>query len=267
VLGWSRPFRRGSIPQDIVELLAEARELEERDGLLRSKVRFSTLGRQLFIHSAFPTDQPDAVFFGPDTYRFVRSLAQWLKNVDLPSPLRIIDIGCGSGAGGLAAASLLDAQRPELVLADINARALRYSRINAAINEILHVKTVKSDVFAGIEGAASLIISNPPYLVDRGGRLYRHGGGEFGCDLSLRIAQESVDRLVPGGCLFLYTGSPVVDGTQVLRQALSPALARRGCSFACEEIDPDVFGEELDTAPYNRVDRIAAVAVTVRVDS
>ena len=31
-----------------------------------------------------------------------------------------------------------------------------------------------------------------------------------------------------------------------------------------EEIDPDVFGEELDTAAYSCVDRIAAVVLTAR---
>jgi hypothetical protein len=30
-----------------------------------------------------------------------------------------------------------------------------------------------------------------------------------------------------------------------------------------EEIDPDVFGEELEHPPYDRADRIAVVAVTI----
>ncbi|MFL6947701.1 MAG: hypothetical protein ACJ8FU_05830, partial [Xanthobacteraceae bacterium] len=80
VFGWSRPFQRSSLPAAIIELLQDAAELETCDGLLRSKVRFSTLGVQLFVQSAFPTDQPDAVFFGPDTYRFVRGLRHALTD-------------------------------------------------------------------------------------------------------------------------------------------------------------------------------------------
>ena len=37
------------------------------------------------------------------------------------------------------------------------------------------------------------------------------------------------------------------------------------CDFDYEEIDPDVFGEELEHPPYDRVDRIAVVGVTIDV--
>jgi hypothetical protein len=33
--------------------------------------------------------------------------------------------------------------------------------------------------------------------------------------------------------------------------------------FSYEEIDPDVFGEELEHPPYDRVDRIAVVVATI----
>ena len=95
------------------------------------------------------------------------------------------------------------------------------------------------------------------------GRLYRHGGGTLGFDLSLRIVEQGVDRLAPGGSLFLYTGTAVVDGVPKLFEALTPRLDASGHPFALEEIDPDVFGEELEQAPYDGADRIAAVAVTV----
>src|SRR3954470_18848297 len=117
VFGWSRPFHRGSLAADILALLETAGEVEQSGDLLRSKVRFSTLGAQLFVHSAFPTDQADAVFFGPDTYRFVRALSQSFQNFAAPARCRIVDIGCGSGAGGLAAAALLAGREPRVILA------------------------------------------------------------------------------------------------------------------------------------------------------
>jgi methylase of polypeptide subunit release factors len=263
VFGWSRPFRRASLPTTVVHLLEDAAELETCEGLLRSKVRFSSLGEQLFVHSAFPTDQPDAVFFGPDTHRFVRALRHALTDFHLGSSPRIIDVGCGSGAGGLYVAARLARHDPEIVLTDINPRALRYARVNAALNGFPRVTTIESDLFADVPGKADLIISNPPYLVDPRGRLYRHGGGDLGFDLSTRIVEEGLGRLAPGGRLLLYTGTAVIDGVPKLFEALAPRLTASGRSFTVEEIDPDVFGEELEHAPYDRADRIAAVAVTV----
>ena len=262
VFGWSRLFGRTGLPDRIIALLEDAGELDTAEGLLRSTVRFSTLDGQLFVHSAYPTDQNDAVFFGPDTYRFARVIKHALK--DAPAlPRRVIDIGCGSGAGGLFAASLLPSDSREIVLADINPRALRYSRVNAALNEVVGVRTIESDLFAHVEGHADLIVSNPPYLVDPQRRAYRHGGGTLGTELSLRIVEQSLARLAPHGRLILYTGTPVVAGTDTFGAALSEALAGRGLSFTYEEIDPDVFGEELDHGPYRQAERIAAVALVL----
>jgi methylase of polypeptide subunit release factors len=266
VFGWSRPFRRASLPDRIIALLEDAGELETAGGLLRSKVRFSTLEGQLFVHSAFPTDQHDAVFFGPDTYRFARVIKHALKDAPAP-PRRIIDIGCGSGAGGLFAASLLPSGSRELILTDINPRALRYSRVNAALNDIAGVDTIESDLFAHVAGPADLIVGNPPYLIDPQRRAYRHGGGSLGIELSLRIVEQGLARLGPYGRLVLYTGTPVIAGTDAFRAALSEALAGRGLSFTYEEIDPDVFGEELDDGPYLEADRIAAVALILHAPS
>ncbi|MGZ3287142.1 MAG: SAM-dependent methyltransferase, partial [Xanthobacteraceae bacterium] len=53
VFGWSRPFQRADLPSNIVALLEQAEELESDGDLLRAKVRFSSLGRQLFVHSSF----------------------------------------------------------------------------------------------------------------------------------------------------------------------------------------------------------------------
>jgi methylase of polypeptide subunit release factors len=265
VFGWSRPFHRAELPSRIVALLEQSHELETDGELLRATVRFSTLDDQLFVHSAFPTDSPDAVFFGPDTYRFARALRQAIPVVRGAASLTVIDIGCGSGAGGLYAAGLIGTEtHVDVILSDINRKALRYSRINARLNGIANVRTVLSDVFDGINEGGDLIISNPPYLVDRSARLYRHGGGELGFDLSLRIVGDGIDRLYPGGRLLLYTGAPIIDGCDRLLEALRPRLEAGGREYSYEEIDPDVFGEELDSAPYDRVDRIAVVALTVQ---
>ena len=259
IFGWSRLFRSERFP-DIARMLQDAGELEARGDRVRSKVRFSTLGEQLYVHSAYPTDAPDAVFFGPDTYRFARVINHFFPH-GKKSPTRIIDIGCGTGAGGIYAASLVSGDRPELVLVDINDRALRYSSINCALNGAQQTTTlIHSDLFDAVDGRADLIISNPPYLVDPAARAYRHGGPR-GFELSLRIADESLGRLNPGGRMILYTGTPVVRGVDQFLASLSDSFGARSRPFLYEEVDPDVFGEELDNPNYRHADRIAAVSV------
>jgi hypothetical protein len=95
-------------------------------------------------------------------------------------------------------------------------------------------------------------------------RLYRDGGGSYGEALSVRIARESVAKLGPRGTLVLYTGAAIVDGVDRFYEALKPTLEACGGEVTYEELDPDVFGEELERPNYARVERIAAVGLRVR---
>ncbi|MCM4084732.1 redoxin family protein [Paractinoplanes hotanensis] len=68
VFGWSRPFAPDLLPGPIVDLLPTTGAVDTSGELWRSRVRFSSYDGELFVHSAFPTDAPGSVFFGPDTY-------------------------------------------------------------------------------------------------------------------------------------------------------------------------------------------------------
>lgn len=260
VFGWSRPFDQGVLPGALLAMLERAGALEQVEALatgdsgparFRSRVRFSSLAGQLFVHSAYPTTAADAVFFGPDTYRYAGLL---LRSVERAG--RAADVGCGSGAGGIVLAK----RARKVVLSDVNPLALRYARVNAALAQVEdQIEIVQSDVLRAVEGALDLVVSNPPYLADDRGRVYRDGGGPRGIDLSVRIASEALSRLAPGGRLLLYTAAPIEDGRDPLREALEPLLAR--ASFTYTELDPDVFGEELDRSAYASADRIAVVAI------
>jgi SAM-dependent methyltransferase len=261
-LGWNRPFRPDDLEEPYREwLFGGGLVTDAGGGKVRSVVRFSTLGQLLFAHSGYPTVESDAVFFGPDTYRFARAI-QWLADY-LPgfSPKTIIDVGAGTGAGGIFAATAFPRSR-RTILADINPRALAFAAVNAALNHA-DVEICHSDVLTGVEADGDLIVSNPPYLVDPGTRAYRHGGGEWGCALSVRILEEALGRLTPRGRLLLYTGAPVVNGVDMFLKAAEATLASRVRDFRYEEQDPDVFGEELENTPYDRADRIATVVLHV----
>jgi methylase of polypeptide subunit release factors len=258
IFGWSRPFRPEIAGARICELLARADAVEQSGELLKSTLRIATLNGRPYLHSAYPTLAPDAVFFGPDTYRFVRAALAALPDRFYP---RAIDLGCGAGAGGLAVA----AARPlgELWLTDINPAALRLARVNTAFQD-RPAAFAESDLLGAVDGRFDLILANPPYLADPAGRAYRDGGGDLGLDLALRIVREGAGRLAEDGILFLYTGAPIVGGVDLFRCEMEQIVDRADFWVEYSEIDPDVFGEELDNPAYRNADRIAAVALTLR---
>ena len=264
IFGWSRPFARALLPSATFDLLDQGGALERRGEMFVSGVRFSTLGGALYMHSPYPTRDADAVFFGPDTYRFAALIERTLADARVGGQGSIVDVGCGAGAGGIVAARALHAAAERLVLADINPKALRFARINAALADMRDARLHEGDLYAGIEGLIDVIVANPPYLVDAEARLYRHGGGALGTGLSARIVEEGIPRLAPDGILILYTGSPIVDGIDTFRHAIEPALQTAGVRWEYAELDPDVFGEELDAPAYDAVDRIAVIALVIR---
>src|SRR5690606_18228242 len=127
ILGWSRTFRPQEAPADLAELLEAAGALERQGDVLKSAVRVARLQGRLLLHSAYPTQGRDAVFLGPDSYRFAAFLRRELTAQDAGL---VVDMGGGCGAGALTVAAVLpDA---EIVVTDVNPAALRLARINAA---------------------------------------------------------------------------------------------------------------------------------------
>lgn len=253
IFGWNRPFGDADLDPPLRRLLEACDALERADGAWRSKLRVSTLGDLYFLHSAFPTSDKDAVFFGPDSYRFANFLRR-----DLPRRpgLRIADMGAGAGVGGLVAAKLCPGARVTLI--DVNAAALELARANALANGLAVELRQQSDLG---DISAEVIVANPPYLMDDVSRTYRDGGGAHGEGLSLAWAREAAGRLPAQGEMLLYTGVAIVDGRDPLHAALAQL---EGVELTYREVDPDVFGEELVKPAYRCVDRIAVVEAVIR---
>ena len=55
----------------------------------------------------------------------------------------------------------------------------------------------------------------------------------------------------------------MVDGRDAFLEAARAMLTSDAFGWTYRELDPDVFGEELEKPGYERVERIAAVALTV----
>ena len=99
---------------------------------------------------------------------------------------RALDLGCGWGAVGVA----LGARYPELeiVMTDVNARAVELARRNAAANGV-RATVVQGDGYAAVEGAFDAIVTNPPI---RAGKAVIYA-----------LFDSARARLVPGGALYI----------------------------------------------------------------
>jgi len=258
VLGWSLAFAPGLLEPELLGLLELAGALERADdGLLRSTLRVSSLMDDLYIHSAFPTDRDDAVFFGPDSYRFAALIEAELGREKLRPHAHIVDIGTGAGVGAIVAAK--HAGISAATGTDINPQALRLAAVNARAAGVA-LQAVQGDDLGGVGRPIHLALANPPYIIDDDERQYRHGGAMHGGEVSLDMARAAIERLAPGGRLILYTGSAIVRGEDALQAALGETAQANACTLRYRELDPDVFGEELASPAYRDVDRIALVA-------
>ena len=255
LFGWNRWVGRRRLPVMLLDVLETAGLVDSAGDQVRSRVRFSSIEDRLYAHDAYPTAAADAVFFGPDTMRFVAAVRRLLRPCGL-----LVDLCCGAGAGGLEVQELAGT----VILADISPVSLEFAAANRRLqgaNE--EIGLFQGDLLTGWDQRPDAIIANPPYLVDRQHRLYRDGGGDLGLDLALRIVDTAIARLWPGGQLILYTGTPVFSGTDAFLAAVRPRIEASGAEMHYEEVDPDIFGEELEQPAYASADRIAAVVLSL----
>lgn len=261
VLGWSLPFDPGMLDAELFKTLLAADALDTLDdGRLHCRFRVSSLDRCLFLHSAYPTDAEDSVFFGPDSYRFAELIRQELHDCPRRPGAQLVDIGAGAGVGAIVAARMC----PELqvTMTDINPAALRLARINARAAAVNASYALGRDLDM-IDGPVDLALANPPYIIDSAGRDYRDGGDMHGTRVAYDMARAASERLAPQGRFILYTGSAIIEGEDPLRQALQSLADERDCTLRYREIDPDVFGEELAQPQYADVERIALVGAVM----
>lgn len=292
IFGWSLPFEASLLPADLFEKLLNQQLITPDQGLWCSSIRVSSLQDSLLIHSSYPTSTDHAVFFGPDTYRFVHALKHFLASRYLqedhlegnpleenhlnkdhlqkshrashqPKLQRVLELCSGAAPAAITLAQY--APNAEVFATDVNPQALSYAQINASYNAAGHIQVQHSNLFAQLDGTFDLICANPPYLVDQSQRLYRHGGGLMGAELALNIVKYSLAHLSEQGTLLLYTGVVIVGGQdlfyQAVMQLMQPLMSQYRLTY--QQIDPDIFAEELNQQVYPNAERIAAVVLTI----
>jgi hypothetical protein len=182
VFGWNRPadpeLLSPALPAALVHALVEAGVLQlsiDRE-TVRSRVRFSSFAGTLVAHSAWPTHDPDAVLFGPDTYRFGAFVERELGGPSAPGwahltqgdkTRTVVDLGCESGAAGVLAARLLEPSRRDtpgvrVLFTDPNPRALRFATGNAHIGGLSDFACLQTASLADVPDPIDLLLASPP---------------------------------------------------------------------------------------------------------
>ncbi|MFC2174953.1 class I SAM-dependent methyltransferase [archaeon] len=113
-------------------------------------------GRRLVFETASGTFSPRKLDIGT---------AAMIKYMAPPEDGKVLDLGCGNGVIGIVVAA--ENPRLEVVLSDVNSRAVMKSKANIRRNKLKNAKVVQSDLFAKLTGGFDCILSNPPISAGR----------------------------------------------------------------------------------------------------
>lgn len=234
------------------------------------------------------TEQDGTVMYiGPDSLALVRNLPLDSCSTNR-THAQILDLCTGSGVQALAALRRLDDSSANAVCVDINERALRFVKFNAALNGLEdQVETVQADLIAGTmtsdsEGGMSLadglgeasdsdsqtfdlILANPPFIPvppDNDTILQRYGlfssGGTDGEDVLKAIVRLASELLNPDGGLLAvvseFMNPPIPQGNQSLMKRLqewwSNGPGGRGVLFTNEfPVDSETYSARRADTP------------------
>ena len=152
----------------------------------------------------------------PETEHLVETV---LKLLSTNEPLKIADIGTGSGAIAIALAVHLP--HAEITALDISTEALTVAAANAHVHNVAdHIRFLQSDLLSALDheaGTLDAIVSNPPYVpgTDRDTlhpQVRDHEpaaalfAGETGLDIYRRLIPQAYNALKPNGLLGLEIG-------------------------------------------------------------
>ena len=167
-----------------------------------------------FAGLPFACDERAIIPRSPMAEVILNSFQPWYSG---PEPKRLLDLCCGGGCIGLAAAYYHPDISVDLADLDTNALALANDNVNRfELQE--RARAIQSDLFNALQQERyDVIVSNPPY-VDAADIAsmpveYHHepalalGSGDDGLDLTRRILAQAHNHLTPEGLLFIEVGN------------------------------------------------------------
>jgi release factor glutamine methyltransferase len=200
--------------------LLEPREIAAIDALAARRMKREPVSRILGrteFWSLMLDVTPDVLVPRPDTETLIEAALDYVVRGGLRlEPLRILDIGTGTGA--LMLALLQELPNARGVATDVSVAALHVARGNAERLKLAsRCSFVACNLADGVQGRFDLIVSNPPYIArgaiasldpevrDFDPRLALDGGAD-GLDAYRAIAASVPPLLAPGGRLIMELG-------------------------------------------------------------
>jgi release factor glutamine methyltransferase len=189
---------------------------------LHEPVQYIT-GIQEFYGRPFAVT-PAVLIPRPETEHLVEAALAMLPQPTDIRPLRILDIGTGSGI--LAITLALELPHATVTATDISPAALAVAQQNAHAQGADRIRFTLSDLFAAVDDQRfDCIVSNPPYvatseLLEPQVRDYEPAAalyaGDDGLAIYRRLIPQAHTHLEPGGHLLLEIGHGQRDALQHL---------------------------------------------------
>lgn len=166
----------------------------------------------------------------PETEHLVEAALAWAHAhlpAIVPRPLRLVDVGTGSGVIALSLAARLPLA--QVVATDVSAAALLIARENGA--GLANVTYVQADLLAGVTTRFDLICANLPYIATSDlsvldvAKFEPHvalDGGADGLMLIRRLLGQAPSRLASPGLLLLEIGADQGDAAVELARRAFP---------------------------------------------
>ena len=159
----------------------------------------------------------------PETEHVIETVLDCVGRAPSPaSPLRILDVGTGSGCIALSLAKELP--QAEIHATDISAAALEVARANAARHKLeSRIQFREADLLAGFENNPfDFIVSNPPYVgeseedqVQLEVRKFEPRNAVFagptGVEAIARLIPQAYSALKPGGWLIMEISGTIAE--------------------------------------------------------
>jgi len=170
---------------------------------------------------------PSVLVPRPETETLIESLLAMYAVTSVNGPVRILDIGTGSGIVAVVAAR--EIPESQVTATDFSSEALAVARENASAHGVFdQISFVQADLFLGApEPPYDFIVSNPPYIEtgcmhdlmpdirDFEPRTALDGGID-GLDFYRRIVPDALNHLKTGGGLILEIGETQAEAVSNL---------------------------------------------------
>lgn len=217
------------------DALAPEAEARFRDGLARAArnepIPYIT-GRAPFFGLELAVS-PAVLIPRPETEMLVESAIRWAAARE-GRPLRMVDVGTGSGAIAVALAAHLP--RADVWATDLSTDALAVAEQNVLRHTPGRVGLRAGDLLAPVAGRFDLIAANLPYVTDAEWTALDDGvkwyepelalkGGPDGLALIRRLLAAAEDRLESRGLILLEIGWQQGDAALRLARSIFPGAA------------------------------------------